>query len=65
MARLRPSDRVGDILNNRKIIDIVVVNGRNKYVWECCICGSVTRGEYANLKKEAKTIVGASGILIV
>lgn len=61
MTRLRPSERIGEILNNRKIIDIVTVNGKNKYVWECCVCGSVTRGEYANLKKEAKNHCGCLG----
>jgi len=58
LARLRPTDRIGEILNNRKIINIVKVNGRNKYVWECCVCGSASKGEYANLKKEKKNHCG-------
>ncbi len=61
MARLRPSDRIGEILNNRKIIDVIKVNSRNKYVWECCECGSVAQGEYANLKKEVKNHCGCLG----
>jgi hypothetical protein len=61
MARLRPSDRIGEILNNRKIIDVIKVKGRTKYVWECCACGSVTQGEYANLKKEVKNHCGCLG----
>ncbi len=51
LKRLHPSDRIGEILNNRRIIDITNVNGRNRYVWECCVCGHITQGEYANLKK--------------
>jgi len=58
LARLRPTDRIGEILNNRKIINIVKVNGRNKYVWECCVCGSASKGEYANLKKRKKITAG-------
>ena len=61
MVRLRPSDRIGEILNNRKIIDVIKVDSRNKYVWECCECGSVAQGEYANLKKEVKNHCGCLG----
>lgn len=61
MNRARPTDRIGMILNNRKIINIVSVNSKNKYVWECCVCGSVRIGEYANLKKEKKNHCGCLG----
>lgn len=59
--RLKPQDRVGMIFNGRKIVNIVNINDRNKYVCECEICGSIKYFEYQNLKKEQKNHCGCLG----
>ena len=61
MSRVRPVDRIGLILNNRKIIDVINVNSKVKYVWSCCVCGLTTTGDYSNLKKEKKNHCGCLG----